>query len=67
MTEAKNDENKTKRAPCPSCRHYFISWNQQQRHGCSAFNFKSATLPCHDVRSVSSIDCLKYEARAAKK
>jgi len=60
---AKSDVNRAKQAPCLSCKHYFISWKQQQRHGCRAFNFKSARLPYLDVRKISEVDCLKYEAK----
>ena len=38
----------------------------QLPHGYKAFNFKSITLPCHDVRSASNIDCLKYKLKAKK-
>ncbi|PJA32533.1 MAG: uracil-DNA glycosylase [Zetaproteobacteria bacterium CG_4_9_14_3_um_filter_53_7] len=61
------DNNTPKRAPCMSCRHYFITWDHHRPHGCRAFQFKSALLPCYDVQGASQITCLKYEAKPVKK
>jgi len=50
-----------------SCRHYFITWDHHRPHGCRAFKFKSAILPCYEVQGASQISCLKYEAKPVKK
>jgi len=50
--------------PCLSCKHYLITWDKRLPYGCKAFGFKSAIMPCHDVRVASNIDCLKYETKS---
>jgi len=57
----------TKKPPCLNCKHYFITWDQYKPHGCRSFRFKSAILPCYDVQIASNLNCLKFEAKPARK
>jgi len=59
-------EEMPKKAPCLSCRNYFVTWDPDRPYGCRAFNFKSQILPCYDVQVASNIQCLKYEERPKK-
>lgn len=56
------DSGRTK-PPCLTCRHYFVTWDPNFPYGCRAFRFKSAGMPCFDVKSASQMQCLKFEPR----
>lgn len=63
MTVNDRQEAGRQKALCLQCRHYFISWDPAFPYGCRAFRFKSALLPCLDVRASSGLSCLKFEAK----
>ena len=67
MAEKPTEEERAGvKAPCLSCRYYFVTWDANRPYGCKAFKFKSAILPCYDVQIVSNLNCLKYEAKPQK-
>jgi len=34
---------------CQRCRHYYVTWDKLQPHGCKAFGFKSLEIPARIV------------------
>jgi hypothetical protein len=41
-------------AGCQHCRHYYVTWDKVQPHGCRAFRFKSREIPGSVVERNSS-------------
>ncbi|MDA8138122.1 MAG: uracil-DNA glycosylase [Desulfobacteraceae bacterium] len=48
---------------CHRCRHYFVTWEKRQPHGCKAMGFKSEQLPSIVVFHTSGEQCLRYEPK----
>ena len=48
---------------CFDCEHYYVTWQKKYSHGCRAFGFKSALMPCLAVGSASSESCLQYKKK----
>ncbi|TLS68621.1 uracil-DNA glycosylase [Mariprofundus erugo] len=59
----KRPQQQPQKAPCLSCRHYFVTWDPGRPYGCRAFGFKSSTMPCREVQGASNMICLKYEEK----
>jgi hypothetical protein len=56
-----NEENK--KIICQKCKHYFVTWQPTQPHGCHAYGFKSRLLPSIVVKQSSGIECGFYEQK----
>lgn len=48
---------------CFKCRHFFVTWDQQNPRGCRAYQFKGKAIPSTIVKSSSGMDCLKFEKK----
>ncbi|MDR1050170.1 MAG: uracil-DNA glycosylase [Deltaproteobacteria bacterium] len=59
----KPGSEKAGRPGCHGCRHYFVTWEPRQPHGCRALGFKSSCLPHIHVQRTSGIFCQLYSPR----
>lgn len=51
---------------CLYCKHYFITWDKIQPHGCKAFQFKSREIPQAVVeRNSSGKSCQMFSRKPA--
>lgn len=48
---------------CFECKHFFVTWDQNNPKGCKAFGFKTAKMPSMVVFETSGERCLKFEAK----
>lgn len=48
---------------CQRCRHYFVTWEKGQPHGCRAYGFKSKQIPSVVVKQSSGHDCSYYSPK----
>ncbi|HWI46689.1 MAG TPA: uracil-DNA glycosylase [Rummeliibacillus sp.] len=48
---------------CFKCKHFFVTWDQQNPRGCRAYQFKSKAVPSVIVKNSSGMDCLKFEQK----
>jgi len=46
-----------KRVNCRRCKHYFVTWETNQPHGCRAYGFKSPQIPSMVVLKSSGESC----------
>jgi len=46
-----------KRVNCRRCKHYFVTWEKNQPHGCRAYGFKSPQIPSMVVLQSSGESC----------
>ncbi|KJS33484.1 MAG: hypothetical protein VR64_01505 [Desulfatitalea sp. BRH_c12] len=51
------------RINCQRCRHYFVTWEKANPHGCRCMGFKSKHLPSAVVQRNSGAACLCFEPR----
>lgn len=49
---------------CLKCAFHFITYDPRFPYGCRAMNFKSRTLPQHEVEAATGMNCQSYQARA---
>ena len=52
---------------CFDCSHYCITHDPDRPHGCRVHGFKSRTIPAHEVRGSSGLECQVYLAKQKKK
>ncbi len=52
-----------KRIDCYKCRHYFITWEPSNPHGCRAMGFKSHQLPGEVVHQHSGELCQAFQLK----
>jgi len=52
-----------KRIDCHKCRHYFITWEPSNPHGCRAMGFKSRQLPSAVVYQYSGEQCQAFQLK----
>jgi len=55
-----------KKINCRKCKNYFVTWEPNKPHGCSAYGFKSPQIPSMVVYSSSGIECNLYEEKRKK-
>jgi len=53
-----------KRINCRKCIHYFVTWEQNQPHGCKAYGFKSAQIPSQVVLKSSGMACTLFREKS---
>jgi hypothetical protein len=51
---------------CHTCKHYYVTWDEQFPHGCRAMKFKGKALPSTTVLSSSNIQCLLFVKKNLK-
>ncbi len=56
-----------KRINCRRCKHYFVTWEKNQPHGCRAYGFKSAQIPSMVVLKSSGESCNLFIEKILKK
>ncbi len=52
-----------KRINCYTCRHFYITWDENYPKGCMAFGFKTKYFPHNVVISASGMKCLGYQLK----
>jgi len=56
-------EEPRERVDCATCRHFYVTWEEEHPRGCHAFGFKTRHLPSAVVIRVSGRECELYEPR----
>lgn len=51
---------------CKTCKFFYITWQKNYPHACSAFNMKSFALPSLEVFRRSGMHCLYYQKKATR-
>jgi len=52
-----------KRINCRRCKHYFVTWQAAQPHGCKAYGFKSPQIPSMVVLRSSGVACSLFSEK----
>ncbi|MFV0562342.1 uracil-DNA glycosylase [Malaciobacter mytili] len=48
---------------CQKCQYYYVTWENNQPHGCKAYGFKSKIIPSTIVKSSSGVECSFYKPK----
>ncbi|RUM66598.1 MAG: uracil-DNA glycosylase [Sulfurimonas sp.] len=48
---------------CKRCRHYFVTWQNNQPHGCRAYGFRSLQIPSVVVQHSSGMPCSLFRLK----
>ncbi|WP_321276358.1 hypothetical protein [Thiomicrorhabdus indica] len=54
---------KTDFIDCFACKHFYVTWDQNNPKGCRAFGFKTKKMPSMVVFENSGEKCLKFELK----
>ena len=59
----RDSDERSSRIACYKCRHYQVTWDVNNPHGCRAHGFKSRKNPALMVYETSGIECQLYEPK----
>ncbi|MDR0354259.1 MAG: uracil-DNA glycosylase [Deltaproteobacteria bacterium] len=67
MDSSNQPDPKSAREPnCRNCRHYFVTWEPRNPHGCKALGFKSSYLPHVHVFRTSGTPCQLFSLKKSR-
>ncbi|RXJ98427.1 uracil-DNA glycosylase [Arcobacter sp. CECT 8986] len=48
---------------CQKCQYYYVTWENNNPHGCKAYGFKSKIIPANVVKKSSGKECNFYNPK----
>lgn len=51
---------------CQKCLYYYVTWEQNQPHGCKAYGFKSRLIPSIVVKNSSKQECSFFKLKSMR-
>jgi hypothetical protein len=55
--------NNEEKIVCSKCKHFYVTWDKDFPHGCTAMGFKSKNLPSLVAFQCSQIACQHFEPK----